>query len=73
MTGPGADAVSALRRVPLFARLTPHELSALSADLVLRKYRAGQVIFHQGDTGSSLHIIQSGRVKITLVSEDGAS
>jgi CRP-like cAMP-binding protein len=72
MTGPGADAVSVLRRVPLFARLAPHELSALSVVLVLRKYRAGQVIFHQGDAGSSLHIIQSGRVKISLVSEDGA-
>jgi CRP-like cAMP-binding protein len=29
------------------------------------------VIFHQGDPGGSLHIINSGRVKIVILSEEG--
>ena len=35
------------------------------------KYRKGQVVFSQGDTGDAVFYIQKGKVKITVVSEQG--
>jgi len=36
-----------------------------------RQYRRGDTIFHQGDLGDSLHVIESGSVKIVLPSPEG--
>ena len=36
-----------------------------------RRYRRAEVIFHQGDPGDALHIILSGRVKISSPSDSG--
>ena len=37
----------------------------------LGKYRKGQVVFSQGDAGDAVFYVQKGRVKITVVSEQG--
>ena len=61
----------ALGRVPLFAGLRTAELERLSACMHLRSYGPGEVIFLEGDPGTGLCVIQSGRVKIVLTSSDG--
>lgn len=45
----------------------------MSADDVLnrRSYRAGDVIFHQGDRGYHAYVVQSGRVRIVRETADG--
>ena len=35
------------------------------------KYRKGQVVFSQGDIGDAVFYVQKGKVKITVVSEQG--
>ena len=35
------------------------------------KYRKGQVVFSQGDTGDAVFYVQKGKVKLTVVSEQG--
>jgi CRP-like cAMP-binding protein len=35
------------------------------------KYRKGQVVFSQGDAGDAVFYIQKGKVKLTVVSEQG--
>jgi len=35
------------------------------------KYRKGQVVFSQGDTGDAVFYVQKGKVKVTVVSEQG--
>jgi CRP/FNR family transcriptional regulator/CRP/FNR family cyclic AMP-dependent transcriptional regulator len=60
-----------LGSVPLFRDLPQQDLGTLAASLRTRRYRRGEVIFHQGDPGDSLHIIISGRVKISSPSESG--
>lgn len=60
-----------LGQVPLFADLAPGELAALATVLQRRRYRKGETIFHQGDPGTSLFIIELGEVKIALPSPDG--
>jgi hypothetical protein len=53
----------ALRQVPFFAQLSQDELSELSARLVARRFSTGQIIFHYGDPGGLLYIIQKGKIK----------
>jgi len=60
-----------LGKVPLFATLRADHLAELSAKLKTRNYRRGEVIFHQDDPGSDLHIIKIGQVKIATSSPEG--
>ncbi len=62
---------TALEGMPLFSDLRVEDLAALAATVRTRRYRRGEVIFRQGDPGDGLHIILSGRVKISTVSESG--
>lgn len=65
------DTQEALRRVRLFQGLDAENLSSLGRTLRRRRFRRGEVIFHQGDPGDALFIVASGAVKITLPSETG--
>ena len=62
---------AALESVPLFRDLPEADLTLLAGSLRTRRYRRGEVIFHQGDPGDALHVILSGRVKISSPSETG--
>jgi len=59
------------RKIPLFADFGPSEFASLEKCLVRRRYPGGQALFHMGDEGGSLHIIERGRVKITIPSPSG--
>jgi CRP/FNR family cyclic AMP-dependent transcriptional regulator len=54
-----------LANIPLFESLTPEDLDALSGRLEKVEYPEGDVIFRQGDEGSSLFIIEDGAVEIS--------
>jgi CRP/FNR family cyclic AMP-dependent transcriptional regulator len=64
------EATDLLRSIPLFEGLEEDDLIALSAALVPCQFRAGVMIFAQGDRGSSMYIVQSGDVNIHLPGED---
>ncbi|MEA2536117.1 MAG: family transcriptional regulator, cyclic receptor protein [Chloroflexota bacterium] len=64
-------AVEALRRCALFAKVDDATLALCAASLRIRRYRKNETIFHQGDPGDSLYIIESGSVKIVLPSPEG--
>ncbi len=64
-------AVEALRRCALFARVDDETLELCASSLRVRRYRKNEIIFHQGDPGDSLYIIESGSVKIVLPSPEG--
>ena len=44
-----SDLAATLRRVPLFADLSPSELELIAARITLHRYDAGTIIFHEGD------------------------
>ena len=46
-------------------------LSQLTRSLRRRTFQRGEVIFHQGDPGDTLHLMQKGRIKIVLPAESG--
>src|SRR6266550_5943558 len=54
-----------LAHIPLFESLTPQDIDALSNRLEEITYAEGQVIFKQGEEGSSLFIIDDGAVEIS--------
>jgi CRP/FNR family transcriptional regulator/CRP/FNR family cyclic AMP-dependent transcriptional regulator len=60
-----------LQKVPLFSRLTGQELEVLALSLGKRTFGKGTIIFHKGSPGRSLYIIESGRVRIFLLSSSG--
>lgn len=60
-----------LGKLPLFSGLEAENLHFLASKLQKRRYRRGEVIFHEGDPGGQLYIIVSGRVRISVVAEDG--
>ena len=64
-------AAAILARVDLFAELTPDELEGLSARLRRRRYAKETVLFTEGDPGTGLYVVESGRVRIVLASLAG--
>jgi CRP/FNR family cyclic AMP-dependent transcriptional regulator len=46
-------------------------LSQLTRSLRRRTFQRGEVIFHQGDPGDTLHLVQKGRIKVVLPAESG--
>lgn len=62
---------AALRAVPLFADLGADDVAALLGGVRIRRFRRGEVVFNQGDPGDALHVVLSGRVKISSPSENG--
>jgi CRP/FNR family transcriptional regulator len=64
-------AVDTLRRCILFAHVDDDGLRALASQMRRRRFRRGEVIFHQDDVGDSLQVVISGSVKIVLPSEEG--
>ena len=60
-----------LERVPLFAGLPAGELGELTSRLRPRRYGRGETLCLEGDPGTSLYIIDKGRVKLGLTSAEG--
>ena len=65
------SAIDALKAVPFFAPLPYSDLLELSRSLVRRRFNPDQAIFHLGDPGGLLYIIESGKVKIYFPNPEG--
>ena len=65
------SAVTLLQKAPFFAPLNAPEREALAQRLVKRTFAKGMIIFHKGSPGRSLYIIESGKVRIFLLSSAG--
>ncbi|SRR5579884_570606 len=55
----------------VFGALPPTALEQLAALMQRRSYKRGQVIFHQDDPGTAAYVIESGCVKVVLLSAEG--
>ena len=64
--------IARLKNVPLFSELTDADLATLVDDFQLKRYEAGEIIFHQGDTSRELYIILKGRVRVFKTSPSGS-
>lgn len=66
-----SEPVHLLHGVPLFAGLGPEALAELARRVRRREFARDEVIFHKGDPGDALHVLQEGRVRIEIPSADG--
>lgn len=60
-----------LKNITLFSALAEDQLQEIASIISEKGYRKNEVVFHQGDPGSVLFIIQSGAVKISLMDDQG--
>lgn len=58
------------RNLSLFATLTTRELRVVESMLHYRNFRAGEVVFDEGDEGQALYIVLEGRVAIQRVRDN---
>lgn len=60
-----------LRQVPLFSGLDSTDMKTLMGAITRRKYPKEAVIFFEHDPGDAMFMIITGRIKVTILSDDG--
>ena len=70
-TPPGHVDWALLLNIPLFSKLSPDELTALTLLLKTRKFAESEPIVYLGDDGSEFYIVQHGRVAVSHPDESG--
>jgi len=70
--GDDRTAAAALRRCGLFGGADDAAIETLIRVLRVRRFRRGETIFHQGDPGDALFVLDRGSVKVVLPSDEGA-
>ncbi|MCL4491658.1 MAG: cyclic nucleotide-binding domain-containing protein [Nitrospirae bacterium] len=61
------DILTILKKIPIFRDLNNRDLNRVERILHRREYRQDEIIFHQGDPGLGMYIIESGLVSIVLM------
>ena len=69
-TIPNEMTLEALRSVPLFATLTDAATTELRRLLKTKNVAAGTQLFHKGDNGDAMYLLETGRVRISITDED---
>ena len=73
MSASSEDTVALLGRIPVFSALSPAELEQVAQVAVPRRFQAGEVVFKEGDVGSTCYIVRSGRARAVREHPDGRS
>ncbi|MBF8292528.1 MAG: crp 2 [Steroidobacteraceae bacterium] len=60
-----------LQRSPLFRGLTPPALERIAELAGQRSFRAGEIVFSQGDPGDALYAVVTGKIRISAGAADG--
>jgi CRP-like cAMP-binding protein len=60
-----------LSRVPIFAELTPSQLTFVTQCIVVKQYDPGEVVFAEGDACAGLYIVERGHIRIFKSSSGG--
>ncbi len=60
-----------LRAMPIFDELESLDLDLLAARLQRETFRAGEVVFREGERGDKFYIIESGQVSVTRLAAGG--
>jgi CRP/FNR family transcriptional regulator, cyclic AMP receptor protein len=62
---------AALTRTELFRSLPPPELDSVLARAAVRRISRGEAILRRGDPNAGMAVIVTGRVRVSVISEDG--
>jgi len=65
------QATAKLRAIPMFADLSAEDLETFAEMVQFRSYPKGAFVVSQNESGSTMYLLVSGRVKVSLASPDG--
>jgi CRP/FNR family cyclic AMP-dependent transcriptional regulator len=65
------DLSARLRSVPIFTALDDAAVEELCTLLTPAEFEAGKQLFHIGDAGDAMYLIEQGRVRISIIDADG--
>ena len=68
-TIPLMERILFLRRVPIFADLSPADLKQVAAITVEAVFANGDILAQQGEPGDEMYIVVSGEVRVLMTSE----
>jgi CRP/FNR family cyclic AMP-dependent transcriptional regulator len=71
MSDPKSSRAAALKKVPLFADLSEKELGFLADHAVPRRFKAGDLVFSEGEPCEGLFVVESGAIKVFTTSAGG--
>lgn len=66
-----ADDITFLRNVPIFAELEDKDLQKIVRLGTRQKYKKGNIVVLEQESGAALFVIVSGKVKVVRMDEDG--
>src|SRR3546814_12251827 len=58
-------------RTDLFRQVEPSAVTRLTQDCVVRAYRKGAILAHEGHAADCVYLILSGRIALTAACDDG--
>jgi CRP/FNR family transcriptional regulator, cyclic AMP receptor protein len=61
-----------MRDVPLLARLADDDLGALASRGQERTFKAGAIVFREGEAGDALYVVMEGRIRVSVLSAEGS-
>jgi CRP/FNR family cyclic AMP-dependent transcriptional regulator len=73
MSEGGEETIALLGRVPVFSTLSAEELERVARVAMARRFEPGEVVFKEGDQGSTCYIVRSGRARAIREHPDGRS
>ena len=65
------DEQELLRTVPIFAELSDADIASLSRLATRRRYPKDTVVFFENEEGDFFFMILEGRIKVTILGDDG--
>lgn len=68
---PSMNALMFLQRVSIFSGVNNDSLARIASITGEKSFSKKSIIFHEGDSGDTLYILKTGRVKISKITEDG--
>ncbi len=71
MVNKSEEAIRVLSKVPSFEGLEEDILKAIASIAIRRSYRAGQIVFLEGEPSSGLYVVENGWLKSVKISTTG--
>jgi CRP/FNR family cyclic AMP-dependent transcriptional regulator len=60
------DLIAELQKIPWFQELKPQHIRKIADISRLRRYKAGEVFFHEGDKQDDFYVVLEGRVALEM-------
>lgn len=62
-----------IKDIPLFSELTEEQIKSVYAQMQVRQYSKGSIVFYEGDEGEFLYVLLEGTVKLFKTSPKGTT